>query len=699
MSTTEAAGRRKTKAKAATTDIPATYRPATSLADRAGMRQVADRAGVAMSSVSRVLSGHPDVSTTMRDKVLAAVEELGYEPNMLAQMLRRGATQTVGFVVGDISNPLLAQIALGAEVALRASGYAMLLTNSVNEANLDATHIRLLQQRRVDGLLLSVSDETSEETVDALARTTTPSVLIDRDLPIAEAPSAVLSDHAAGIAQAVERLVAARPRAHRPCRRFAARAADPRAHQRIGRGDRRPILVSWSRCDGRVHRDARDGSHSRTARRPPPPTAIIAGGNQILVGVLGELAARKLRIPRDISLVTCDDVPLAEVLHPDAGDDQPRPLRDGRRRRSSMLDRLGVAATEGPSCFRRSFVACRQLRRPPSHGKWSGYEPAAQESHRDRALSDLMRRREELLEHAAPACTRSGYFEDIVKDWFTRSLVRGSTHLYQGQEAVAVGVATALRPGDTTTCTYRGHGTVLAQGRAARPVVRRDPRQGQRPVRRQGRLDAPHRPDRRRARVVRDRRRASADQRRRGLGGPAAGHRRGERHVLRRRRDKHRRLPRDAEPGRRLEAPGAVRVENNLYGEYSPIATTTGNPNLTDRAARLRDARRAGRRQRRCRRVLDVARTAVERARAGEGPTLIEAHDLPADGPLALGPGHVPADGGAGRVAGARPDRSWPSDALRGTVSSRTTSTASAAGRVDTCAPRPSERCRGPSRA
>jgi pyruvate dehydrogenase E1 component alpha subunit len=55
-------------------------------------------------------------------------------------------------------------------------------------------------------------------------------------------------------------------------------------------------------------------------------------------------------------------------------------------------------------------------------------------------------------------------FEDVVQDWFSRALLRGSTHLYQGQEAVAVGVTAALRPGDTTTCTYRGHGVVLAQG-------------------------------------------------------------------------------------------------------------------------------------------------------------------------------------------------------------------------------------------
>lgn len=66
---------------------------------RSSMREVAERAGVAMSSVSRVLSGHPDVSAAMRERVLRAVGDLGYEPDFLAQSLRRGATLSVGFVV------------------------------------------------------------------------------------------------------------------------------------------------------------------------------------------------------------------------------------------------------------------------------------------------------------------------------------------------------------------------------------------------------------------------------------------------------------------------------------------------------------------------------------------------------------------------------------------------------------------------
>src|SRR5690606_16311322 len=123
-------------------------------APRASMREVADRAGVAMSSVSRVLSGHPDVSAGMRERVMAVVAELGYQPDLLAQSLRRRATRSVGFVVGDIANPLLAEIVKGGERALRDGGYSMLLTDSENEPARDADHMRLLEQRRVDGLML-----------------------------------------------------------------------------------------------------------------------------------------------------------------------------------------------------------------------------------------------------------------------------------------------------------------------------------------------------------------------------------------------------------------------------------------------------------------------------------------------------------------------------------------------------------------
>src|SRR5690242_14769278 len=76
------------------------------------LREVADRAGVAMSSVSRVLSGHPDVSVAMRARVMAVVDELGYVPNMLAASLRRGSTMTVGAVRLVVCLPLFAAVAV-----------------------------------------------------------------------------------------------------------------------------------------------------------------------------------------------------------------------------------------------------------------------------------------------------------------------------------------------------------------------------------------------------------------------------------------------------------------------------------------------------------------------------------------------------------------------------------------------------------
>jgi acetoin:2,6-dichlorophenolindophenol oxidoreductase subunit alpha len=215
-------------------------------------------------------------------------------------------------------------------------------------------------------------------------------------------------------------------------------------------------------------------------------------------------------------------------------------------------------------------------------------------------------------------------FEDIVKDWFTRSLVRGSTHLYQGQEAVAVVVTAALRPGDTTTCTYRGHGTVLAQG-------------------------AP--PDRCFAEIL-------------GKTGGLCGGKGGSMHLT----DvsvgalgsfaivgAHLPISVGAAWAAQLLETRAVSVtffgdgaanigivhealnlagvwklpvlfviENNLYGEYSPIAATTANVNLFERAAGygMPGVRVDGND---VVAMFEAASEAVDRARASEGPTLLEA--------------------------------------------------------------------------
>ena len=280
------------------------------------MREVAELAGVAMSSVSRVLSSHPDVSPGMSARVLAAVEQLGYKPNLLAQGLRRRETLSVGFVVGDISNPLLAQIAMGAETALREAGYSMLLTNSEGDPELDAAHVRLFEQRRVDGLILSTAREGHEPTHAALREAGVPIAVVDRELPSDLRASRALSDHRAGMSATVRHLL-------------------DLGHRRIGVVLGQPVRPSIERLraledvfaerglprthaviEGRFSAEHGEAATRSLLDAPEPPTAILAAGNQLVVGALRVIAERGLELARDLSFVGCDDIAITELYRP-----------------------------------------------------------------------------------------------------------------------------------------------------------------------------------------------------------------------------------------------------------------------------------------------------------------------------------------------------------------------------------------------
>jgi LacI family transcriptional regulator len=287
---------------------------------RTSMREVAAAIGVAPSSVSRVLSDHPDVSPQMRERVLEGVRAFGYQRNMLAQGLRSGATLTIGFLVNDIANPVFAEMVKGAETRLREAGYSMLLTNSDGDPELDAAHIRLFAQRWVDGLILASATDLvgAAETHSAVAALSTlpdtPVVLVDRDVSPELDASRVLFDHFSGMAAAAEHLLEL---GHR-------RIALVIGHPMRPTNQRRRALEETFGAKGTTL-EVLQGDYSAafgaeaTAEllgRPEPPTALIAGGNQLLVGALESIGASGLEIGRDLSLVGCDHVALAALYRP-----------------------------------------------------------------------------------------------------------------------------------------------------------------------------------------------------------------------------------------------------------------------------------------------------------------------------------------------------------------------------------------------
>ena len=284
---------------------------------KATMREVAQRAGVALSSVSRVLSGHPAVSESLRRRVLTAVSEMDYEPDFTAMSLRRGSTMTVAFLVRDIASPLFSDLVKSAERELRRLGYSLLLMNSDGDPDRDAAHIRLFARRRVDGLILSLASENHPETLAALKSLRAPVVLIDRRVPEIRA-SAVLSDHYRGLRAATKYLA---EKGHQRIALITGPSQVLASRERV-RGYKSGLRSAGIPADVRL---LRIGSYSvefgtdqvtQLLREPNPPTAVIAGAVMLSYGALQAIRRLGLSVPEDVDLVSCDPWPFPELFEP-----------------------------------------------------------------------------------------------------------------------------------------------------------------------------------------------------------------------------------------------------------------------------------------------------------------------------------------------------------------------------------------------
>lgn len=334
---------------------------------RASMREVAELANVAISSVSRVLSGHPDVSSDMRERVLEAVAQLEYEPDFLAQSLRRGATLSVGWVIGDISNPLMAAITSGAESVLRGAGYSMLLMNSENDPDLDAAHIRFFQTRRVDGMILSLASERRPSTLEVLSHVDVPIVVVDREVPEHLHASVVRNDHRPGIRAAVEHLV---DLGHRRIALITGALDLWPVRERIagmhealaGRG----ITDETITLTGSLSAEHGEAATEEILRMDPRPTAIIAGGNQVLAGCVRALSRHGVSIPGDMSFVTCDEVALSELHTPPIASVGRDTVALGRIAAELLLKRLTGVSEPEMVILPTTFTARASCAPPPA---------------------------------------------------------------------------------------------------------------------------------------------------------------------------------------------------------------------------------------------------------------------------------------------------------------------------------------------
>ena len=314
--------------------------------NRITIHDVAGKAGVAISSVSRVLSGHHDVSEKMRVKVEAAVAELGYEPDHLAQSLRKGATNTIGFMIRDITNPLFSIVAQSAEYELRKAGYSIILINSHGDLHAEKENLALFKRRRIDGVIASLVSEESPYVRNTINELGAPVVLLDREVTGLNA-SAVICDHAHGVKQATADLI-------------------KNGHNRIafvsGRND---VYISRNRIKGyeaalsdakikvdenliRLGKFGEDFAYEQTKElfsNNDRPAALITGGIGASTGALRALKDLQLKPGKDLAFVALDEWPMFDVLTSDLSSVYRDPEEMGRQSARLILDLIAGEAT------------------------------------------------------------------------------------------------------------------------------------------------------------------------------------------------------------------------------------------------------------------------------------------------------------------------------------------------------------------
>ncbi|MCA1644569.1 MAG: LacI family transcriptional regulator [Chloroflexi bacterium] len=284
----------------------------------ATVRDVALRAGVSTSTVSHVLNRTRFVSEQVRERVLAAMRELDYEPNAAARMLTLKRSSAIGLIVSDIRNPFFASVARGVEDVAQEQGYTVVLCNSDEDMVKETACLRALQTRAVDGVLLA-SAGVAYAYVTRLVHAGFPIVLVDRELPDLGVP-AVLLDNEGAANSAVTHLIAL---GHTRIGMVSGRPSISTTTERIA-GYQRALREAGLAAEGRLLISGESTSDGGAAAAnvllnvEPPPTAIFSGNNLMSIGALQAIVRRGLSVPDDVAIVGFDDFPFpwSEAFRP-----------------------------------------------------------------------------------------------------------------------------------------------------------------------------------------------------------------------------------------------------------------------------------------------------------------------------------------------------------------------------------------------
>lgn len=275
----------------------------------ASIKDVAERAGVSTTTVSRVLSDPEAVRPVLRDRVLQAIADLGYRPNLAARRLRQQRASLIGLIVSDIRNPFFTDVSRAVEDAAYRRGLRLILCNTDEDPAKERSYLELMADEQASGVILSPS-------LDLAARLTReswpfPITLVDRapdgpSRPGAAPHDAVLLDNTGAARRLTEHLL------DQGARRIAVLSGSRSGTSRERVAACEAVLQARGLSPQTVLRQAPTAEDGRTAitallSQGPRPDAILATNGLLLLGAWQALQAAGLRVPDEVMLAGFDN--------------------------------------------------------------------------------------------------------------------------------------------------------------------------------------------------------------------------------------------------------------------------------------------------------------------------------------------------------------------------------------------------------
>lgn len=277
------------------------------------IKEVAKRAGVSPSTVSRVINGTAPVDSVKKERVLAVIHETGFKPNKLARALFKKSSKIIGVIVPNIENAFFGELARAIEEEAYRNDYRILLCNSQNDTKKEILNIQTLDQLNADGIIIMTnSDSLAAQVKDCQV----PFVILDRKIEGLDEIAFIEADHYKGGMLAMEHLLECGCRnivCMRGPQKFSSGQKRFQGYQAVCR--KYGVKEQWLDCDY----DYEDGLRvaEEVLKTYPEVDGILACNDMVAFAVYKVLLTKGYRVPEDIQLIGFDNIRFSRLLAPE----------------------------------------------------------------------------------------------------------------------------------------------------------------------------------------------------------------------------------------------------------------------------------------------------------------------------------------------------------------------------------------------